>query len=267
MNKQSKMVIVVLVISCLIVLGAVLSRIVGPTRLSQEEAIEKNSTLEKIEMRFLSSTREELEALSQATEDPVLMALLLENNPRKYGKIATEPDGSQRLYVDGKDVFRAKAIRSFIRATNGTIAVSASTGEGVPFGRAEIEIDQDGATSFSPSLAEIWLIEPKGKNRRYETANVSVEHILPASDASMLVFSGIPVDEAGQSGKRSLYRMDTTTGKWSMLPREHFNEEHHHRDHYVISPIAWKLDSREFYVVEDHGETGGHMKLRTVTLR
>lgn len=193
------------------------------------------------------------------TEDSALLYLLCTLLKNPVGEIhALGPCQRELRLQDGRR-FAASyigPIRSLAR--DGTLALEAVT---VP-GRALLEsvdaVDGRGKTTGSPG--EIWLMDSSGKAEKVPLPNIHASRPILSPDARYLAFTAQNFD--GESlYPKALMILDRSTHSISSYAERKYGID------YEIAAVDWVEEGQVLRVIDDWGETGGHLKLKEVRIR
>jgi hypothetical protein len=197
------------------------------------------------------------ENMRGATDDPSVVELLTNYQRVEVGKVVATDKGTQQLWVGPKLLFEARRIGSRSRAEDGTIWLDAITGEHPPIEEAEVTGTGDEAKLIS-SPREIWFVTPIGSKTRLQLP--SMDAFAPVIDPSgkTIAFTGRLLDDKGFPSSQRLYVGGAVSGQYRV-----FAGDEHLQD-YQVWAFDWVKDGTVLRVLQDHGETGGHMKLKQV---
>jgi len=173
----------------------------------------------------------------------------------KVGRTLFTADKEQQLFIGDQPIFKAKKIGRRSKATDGTIALDAITGNQTPIDRAE---PIDG--KISASYNEIWLIAAGKQPEKISPTDVDAINPLISQDGNRIAFTGRAINEAGFPGPRQLYILDLRTSHYTL-----FNNPDQKHD-YKIGAIDWIDGGNTLRVFTDYGETGGHAELKYIKI-
>lgn len=192
--------------------------------------------------------------LKGATDDPATAAFWLKYDPKiqEFGAVKDTANHTQQLFVGGKVVFEASQIlRVRTVARDGTVALAAIIE--APSGTAN-KADEP----TKPST--IWVIDPSGLKRQVSPPNVNASTPLISPDSKRIAFTGVSVGTDGSEEAPLLWVYDLTTKQYrKFAPSQK-------RDNYSVGAAEWSEDGHVLYVLEDYGETRGHMVMRAINL-
>jgi len=201
------------------------------------------------------------EKMQRATDDPAVAELFENFKWTEVGRIVKTENGIQQLWDGARLVFEAKRIserRS--KSADGTIALSAVTGDKPPIENAEVTGAGNDAKLIS-SPREIWIITPDGKKFKISPPNIDAFAPLIEPSGKFIAFTGRLLNDKGFPSSQRLYVGNTTTDQYRVFS----GDEHLHN--YQIWAVDWVQNSAVLRVLQDHGETGGHMKLKQVRVK
>jgi hypothetical protein len=190
------------------------------------------------------------ERMKRATDDPYVAELLATFKPVEIGQIQTSSEGKQQLMLNGKLVFEARRIGSKSISVSGTLFVEAVTGELVPGAKPEGE--------FPSRPREIWRIMRDKTSDKVSPSHVDASYPVVSPNGGFLAYTGCEIGENGLLGEPRLYVVNLVSSEVQV-----FGETAHIHD-YKVRAIDWVDDGKVLRVIEDWGETGGHMKLKQV---
>lgn len=198
----------------------------------------------------------DISALKEATSDPALMRILALYKPPAVGAIKEGENGEVILELPGSRSFVATyigAVRS--ESQDGTVALEAIT---VPNGYMIKEVDaHDGGVSTAGNPSEIWIVNADGTSSRVSPQDVHAKNPIISPDGRFIAFSAQYVTGNALHGK-FLMIADKTTMQINSYATKRSDST------YEIRPVDWVDDGKVLRVVEDWGETGGHMLLKQV---
>ena len=192
-----------------------------------------------------------------ATDDPAVVELVSSYRKIEFGKVITIENGNQQFWDGTRLIFQAKKIGTRSQATDGTIALDAVTGLQTPIDEAEVTKNGNEMRLIS-SPREIWFISPDGAKKKVSPPNVDAFASVIAPNGKRVAFTGRQLNEKGFPSVQRLYILESETGLYQLFE----DDEHLHQ--YQIWPVDWAQNGSILRVLQDHGETGGHMKLKQV---
>ena len=200
------------------------------------------------------------ENMRGATDDPSVVEFANAYQKVEIGKVVTTVNGTQQLWDGSKLLFEAKRIGSRSRAADGTISLDAVTGQHPPIEDAEVSGTGDEAMLIS-SPREIWIISPTGNKTQVSPLNMDAFAPVVDPGGKIIAFTGRLLNEKGFPSSQRLYVGDAGSGQYRVFA----GDEHLHN--YQVWAVDWVENGTVVRVLQDHGETGGHMKLKQVRLK
>ncbi len=197
------------------------------------------------------------ENMRGATDDPSVVELLTTYQKGEIGKVVATEKGTQQLWDGTKLLFEAKRIGARSRAADGTIALDAVTGDQISIEDAEVVGTGDEAKLIS-SPREIWFVTPTGIKTKVSPPNMDAFAPVIEPNGKSIAFTGRLLNDKGFPSNQRLYVGDATSGQYRVFA----GDEHLHD--YQVWAVDWVKNSKVLRVLQDHGETGGHMKLKQV---
>jgi dipeptidyl aminopeptidase/acylaminoacyl peptidase len=195
----------------------------------------------------------------EMTSDPALIQILASFRPSQIG--AMKQVGSSRVEVelDGGRRFAATQIgecRSM--ANDGTIALDAiTTPDGTPIKNIDAK---EGGVTASGNPSEIWIIDASGRAERLSPPHVHASRPVISPDGRYVAFTAQYLI-GGALHSKVLMIKDRNTGELSSFAERKYGAD------YEIAPVDWVEGGKVLRVIEDWGETGGHMKLKQVRVQ
>lgn len=194
------------------------------------------------------------ESMRSITEDPAVVELIPFLSKNQIGKVTQADSGMQQL-VDGADViFEARGIGGRSRARDGTMAVEAVTGDLPSIETAEITGEGLDAKLVS-SPREIWVTTKGGGMKKVSPSSVDAFAPVISPNGNIVAFTGRAISERGTPSGQSLYITDMENSKTRVFTDDN------HLHNFQIWALDWVEDGKTVRILQDHGETGGHMKL------
>lgn len=196
--------------------------------------------------------------LNGYTDDEEAMKLIayLSNNP-PYGKsdrVKITRGSPNKLFIDGEEKFEAAQIYDYSISENGVIAIEAVTGDEYPSYK-DPNIDFSTEKDFLPvSYGEIWIIGSDNELLRITDENTNGSYPCISKDGKKLAFKANLLTVRNRSLEDFLMVVDLETGR-----SEKYSSPLKTKEHHVISPVMWINDGKTLRVIEDYGETGGHL--------
>lgn len=198
-------------------------------------------------------------ALRGVTRDPATAKILANLHPKKTIGSVESKNGRQQFHLENQLLFEAQKIGSRSRAEDGTIALEATTGDLPPIEDAEIVGDgKDVKLIASPR--EIWWISPSGKKRKLSPESMDAFAPVISPDATKIAFTGRSINLQGMPEAQKLYMVMVQSGAIEMIAD---NEKSHD---FQIWALDWIENGSVLRALQDHGETGGNMKIKKFTL-
>ena len=192
--------------------------------------------------------------LKGVTDDPAAAAFLNKYDPKdqEVGVVTDTPSHTQQLFVNAKVIFEASQIlRRRTMAHDGTVVLAAVIEETHgPNDKTE--------TTANPST--VWMIDPSGSKRQVSPPNVNASTPMISPDSKWIAFTGVSVGTDGSEEEPLLWVYDLTTSQY----RKFGPSQKGHN--YTVGAAEWSEDSKILYVLEDYGETRGHLVMRAVKL-
>ena len=192
--------------------------------------------------------------LKGVTDDPAVADFLKKYDPRyqELGEVKDSSSHTQQLLVNGKAVFEASQIlRRRTMALDGTIVLAAIIeASNVPANKTDI--------ATKPS--SIWMIDPRGIKRQVSPQSVNASTPLISPDGKRVAFTGVSIGPDGREQEPLLWVYDLATKQY----RKFAPSQKGHN--YSLGAAEWSQDGQVLHVIEDHGETRGHMVMRTIKL-
>jgi hypothetical protein len=143
-------------------------------------------------------------------------------------------------------------------SSDGTVAIEAITAEGGQQLR-EVDKEKDGVTTTG-NPQEIWVLTSKGRTEKVSPANVHAEHPIISPDGRYVAFTARNVVE-GRLRSKVLLIKDRVNGQLTSYADRKRGAD------YEIKPVDWVEEGSVLRVIEDWGETGGHLNLKEVRVR
>jgi hypothetical protein len=266
-----------LVLALLVLVGGLLLLTLPKVRPSFSDQVQQAKSTAKLSTRLPMIKVSQVESLESwqpdgtppkkipenmrgATDDPSVVELLATYQKVEIGKVVTVEKGTQQLWDGGKLLFEARRIGSRSRAADGTIWLDAVTGEHTPIEDAEVTGTGDEAKLIS-SPREIWFVTPTGNKTKLSLP--SMDAFAPVIDPSgkTIAFTGRLLNDKGFPSSQRLYVGDAASGQYRV-----FAGDEHLRD-YQVWAVDWVKNGTVLRVLQDHGETGGRMKLKQVRVQ
>lgn len=193
------------------------------------------------------------------TSDPALIRILATYSPPSVGIVSKDPKGRSVLEMADGRRFEASEIGEVrSQANDGTVAFEALVSGDA--GRIREVDGQDGKVKTTGLPVAIWVITSKGRSERISPENSHSEHPIISADGRFVAFTSRSVVE-GMLRPQVLMIRDRVNGRLMS-----FGDRSHGMD-YEIKAVDWVEDGNVLRVIEDWGETGGHLKLKEVRPR
>lgn len=189
-----------------------------------------------------------------ATKDPAVVSFFKRHNIEKeeIGDVRDTTNHTQQLYFGGKMVFEAiKILRRRSLANDGTIALAAVTETNNTATNEEAE---------SELMSSIWTVDPSGVRKQISPEQIKATAPLISSDGQRIAFSGNKVELDGSEGPMQLFVFDVKTKHYRKFGAAK------RMDSYTVGAAEWSADGQILSILENHGETGGHMEMKLLHL-
>jgi hypothetical protein len=192
----------------------------------------------------------------EITNDPALIKILASYKKTKIGGVnQLEPKLVELVLEDGRKFKAAHIGEERSMADDGTLALDAITS---PLGFPIKNIDAtEGGVTVEGNPSEIWIVNSDGKTERLSPLNVHAKRPIISPDGRYVAYTAQYL-VGGSLYAKVLIINDRKSGEISS-----YAERKHEAD-YEISPVDWVEGGKVLRVIEDWGETGGHMKLKEV---
>ena len=201
--------------------------------------------------------------LQGVTADPYVVRFFKNHSPEKdeVGTVRAVSDRIQQLYIGERLVFEAAHIlkrRSI--SSDGTVALAAIIGD-AKSGTKSDTLSPDDNALMDKGPSAIWIVDSLAQKKRISPPSVTATLPLIAPDGHAIAFTGQKVSSVDSESSCMLFVVDSKTGQCRTFgSREHL-------DNYIVSAAEWSDDGKLLYVLEDHGETGGHMVMKCVRFK
>lgn len=195
----------------------------------------------------------------EMTSDPALIQILASYRANQIGTVKqASPSGVELELEDGRRFAATQIGEGRSKANDGTVALDAiTTPEGTPI--KSIDAKEGGVTTTG-NPSEIWIINASGKAERLSPSHVHASRPIISPDGRHVAFSAQYL-VGGALHPKVLMIMDRSTGGLSSYAERKYGAD------YEIAPVDWVEGGKVLRVVEDWGETGGHMKLKQVRVQ
>lgn len=197
--------------------------------------------------------------LQGATQDHFAAEFVSSYKPSNWGEVKKDGKGNDQLWNDGRLIFQAREIGGRSAADDGTVAVSAITGPFPSMDRAEPTRDPV-TPRLIASPSEIWIVGPGERKTKFTSGNLDAYAPVLSSDGAMMAFTGRMVGTNGFPEVAELYVGNILTGEFARYGSLQ------HRHDYKVQAVDFVDGGTRLRVIEDHGETGGHMRMMQVSL-
>lgn len=192
--------------------------------------------------------------LEGATKDSAVIEFWSSHKPQEIGEVRPTNAQTKQLWVDGRMVFEAAAIKNVrSKSSDGTIALAAVTEE------PTTTSSKDGV-ALAEKPSRIWLVDRQGNKRLISPPGIDASKPLIAPDGNCVAFTGSRVSGGTQPLGDQLFVVDLKSGaSRAFSTNQRF-------DDYIVTAVEWANGGKALKVLEDHGETGGHMVIRQIRL-
>jgi len=192
--------------------------------------------------------------LKGVTIDPAVIEFWSSRRPQEVGEVRPTETESQQLWINGRMVFEATAIKNVrSMAQDGTIALAAVTDEPLP-AAPKHEI----AGSERPS--RIWLVDAGGNKKQVSPPAIDASRPLISPSGRFVAFTGSRSGGIEPFAGNQLFVVDVENG------HSRTYNTNQPLEHYSVTAVEWSDDEKLIKIIEDHGETGGHMVMRQIRL-
>lgn len=195
----------------------------------------------------------------EMTSDPALIQILASYRPNQIGAVKqTGPNRVELVLEDGRRFAATQIGEGMSKANDGTVALDAiTTPEGTPI--KNIDAKETGVTAAG-NPSEIWIINKSGKAERLSPPHVHASRPVISPDGRHVAFTAQYLI-GGALHSKVLMIKDRSTGELSSYAERKYGAD------YEIAPVDWVEGGKVLRVIEDWGETGGHMKLKQVRVQ
>lgn len=181
------------------------------------------------------------------TKDPAIIELFANWHPPIIGELKPGTNGKWELYDGERLLFTASEIGDLrSKASDNTIALDAIIGEVSK--EAEVPLP----------LRSVWIIRPNGASVKISPDGINAFSPLISPDGDKVAFTGQAVDKSGVRSEQKLYVKSIMSGECLVIQGEDGLDDIH------LGAVDWQQQGKILRVIQDHGETGGHMKLKQV---
>jgi hypothetical protein len=198
----------------------------------------------------------DLTPFKRHTSDPALIHIWATYKQKQVGIVKQVKPNRVQLELDDGRHFEATQIgEERSQADNGTVALDAiTTPEGTPIKNVDAK---EGGVTTTGNPSEIWIIDKSGKPERLSPPHVHGSRPVISPDGRHVAFTAQYL-VGGALHSKVLMIKDRTTGELSSYAERKYGAD------YEIAPVDWVEGGKVLRVIEDWGETGGHMKLKQV---
>lgn len=195
----------------------------------------------------------------EMTSDPALIRILASFRPSQIGAVKQVGSGRVEIELDGGRRFAASQIgEARSMANDGTIALDAiTTPDGTPIKNIDAK---EGGVTASGNPSEIWIIDALGRAERLSPTHVHASRPVISPDGRYVAFTAQYLI-GGALHSKVLMIKDRSTGELSSFAERKYGAD------YEIAPVDWVEGGKVLRVIEDWGETGGHLKLKQVRVQ
>jgi hypothetical protein len=193
------------------------------------------------------------------TSDPALIQILASCRLRQIGTVKqTGPSREELELADGRRFSATQIGEGRSEAKDGTVALDViTTLEGAPIKNIDA---REGGVTTTGNPSEIWIIDRLGKAERLSPPHVHASRPVISPDGRYVAFTGRYL-VGGALHSKVLMIKDRSTGELSSYAGRKYGAD------YEIAPVDWVEGGKVLRVIEDWGETGGHMKLKQVRVK
>lgn len=195
----------------------------------------------------------------EMTNDPALIQILASYHPNQIGTVKQAgPNRVELELEDGRRFAATQVGEGRSEAKDGTVAFDAiTTPEGTPIKNIDAK---EGGTTTTGNPSEIWIIDKSGKPERLSPPHVHASRPVISPDGRYVAFTAQYLI-GGALHSKVLMIKDRSTGELSSYAERKYGAD------YEIAPVDWVEGGKVLRVIEDWGETGGHMKLKQVRVQ
>jgi hypothetical protein len=193
------------------------------------------------------------------TSDTALIRIWATYKPQQIGIVKQMGANRVQLQLEDGRLFAATWIGAERgQANDGTVALDAiTTPEGTPIKNIDA---QEGGVTTTGNPSEVWIIDKSGKAERLSPPHVHASRPIISPDGRHVAFTGQYL-VGGALHSKVLMIKDRSTGELSSYADRKYGAD------YEIAPVDWVEGGKVLRVIEDWGETGGHMKLKQVRVQ
>ena len=193
------------------------------------------------------------------TSDPALIQILASYRANEIGTVKqTSPNRVELDLEDGRRFAATQIGEGRSKAADGTVALDAiTTPDGTPFKNIDAK---EGGVTTTGNPSEIWIIDKSGKTERLSPPHVHASRPVISPDGRHVAFTAQYL-VGGALHSKVLMIKDRSTGELSSYAERKYGAD------YEIAPVDWVEGGTVLRVIEDWGETGGHMKLKQIRVQ
>jgi Tol biopolymer transport system component len=170
------------------------------------------------------------------------------------GQVRSLPSGPQQLWIGERMVIEAPFIRQVRSISdNGTVAVATTT-------RKITSTSADEKSSADDLPGAIWVIDNLGHAKRISSLEDITGAPLISRDGKKVAYVIKTLQLSGQIGQACVVVVDLQTNKARYFRNNEILDE------YRVFPVEWNEGANVLKIMEDYGETGGHMVMRAINL-
>ena len=201
----------------------------------------------------------DLTPFKKHTSDPALIHIWATYKQKQIGLVKQMEPHRARLELEDGRRFEATQIgEERSQANDGTVALDAiTTPEGTPIKNIDAK---EGGVTTTGNPSEIWIIDKSGKPERLSPPHVHGSRPVISPDGRHVAFTAQYLI-GGALHSKVLMIKDRITGELSSYAERKYGAD------YEIAPVDWVEGGKVLRVIEDWGETGGHMKLKQVRVQ
>lgn len=192
----------------------------------------------------------------EMTNDPELIQILASSQTNQIGIVKqVSPNRVELDLEDGRRFAATQIGEGRSKAKDGTVALDAiTTPEGTPIKNIDA---QEGGVTTTGNPSEVWIIDALGKVERLSPSHVHASRPVISPDGRYVAFTAQYLVNGSLHSKVLLIK-NRSTGELSSYADRKYGAD------YEIAPVDWVEGGKVLRVIEDWGETGGHMKLKQV---
>jgi len=201
----------------------------------------------------------DLSPFKRHTSDPVLIYIWATYKQKQVGLVKqVEPHRARLELEDGRHFEATQIGEERSQANDGTVALDAITApEGTPIKNIDAK---EGGVTTTGNPSEVWIIDKSGRAERLSPPHVHGSRPVISPDGRHVAFTAQYL-VGGALHSKVLMIKDRSTGELSSYADRKYGAD------YEIAPVDWIEGGKVLRVIEDWGETGGHMKLKQVRVQ